>query len=427
MSTTTAASSNQNVKDVEEEEKEVQTNQYEDEEPTPQDPKLRFFELRHLLNQFDASYSQEDVIVSKDEIQGLLTELRELVKQHNMLHFYLNLKPQLRKAGSDIDQALVAELKQAIADEATATEKKIEDAKANAGDTEVYDAKIAHAHYVANTGDKAAALELYEDCLKNAVGGTARIDVAMAIVRLAFAHEDLELLGTWIQKAHNMVEKEGDWERRNRLNVYRAMYYILSKDFASAAKLLVDAVATFTATELLSFDNLIILTVLISMITLPRVELRDKVVKSPDIIQAIRDVPHLREFLHALYDCRYKDFFVELLPIAVLAQRSPYLAPHKEVFLREVRLVAYLQFLASYQSVTIASMAQLFGVSTQFIDSELARFIASGRLPCKIDGVNGVVVMMRPGTRDALYQQLIKEGDEVLNRVQKLTQKLKSA
>lgn len=50
-----------------------------------------------------------------------------------------------------------------------------------------------------------------------------------------------------------------------------------------------------------------------------------------------------------------------------------------------------LQFLDSYKSVTLQSMAQSFGVSVDFIDSELADFIVAGRLTAKIDKVAGVV------------------------------------
>lgn len=50
-----------------------------------------------------------------------------------------------------------------------------------------------------------------------------------------------------------------------------------------------------------------------------------------------------------------------------------------------------LQFLDSYKSVTLDSMAQSFGVSIAFIDNELAEFIVSGRLTAKIDKVAGVV------------------------------------
>ena len=45
------------------------------------------------------------------------------------------------------------------------------------------------------------------------------------------------------------------------------------------------------------------------------------------------------------------------------------------------------QFLESYKSVTLASMARAFGVSAGFLDRELVDFIVAGRLPAKIDKV----------------------------------------
>ena len=52
---------------------------------------------------------------------------------------------------------------------------------------------------------------------------------------------------------------------------------------------------------------------------------------------------------------------------------------------------ACLQFLESYKSVTLKSMAESFGVSIDFIDQELADFIVAGRLPAKIDKVAGII------------------------------------
>jgi 26S proteasome regulatory subunit N7 len=56
-----------------------------------------------------------------------------------------------------------------------------------------------------------------------------------------------------------------------------------------------------------------------------------------------------------------------------------------------MRLVAYKQFLESYKSVTIKSMAHSFGVSGEFIDKELSNFIASGKIACVIDKVEGII------------------------------------
>ena len=52
---------------------------------------------------------------------------------------------------------------------------------------------------------------------------------------------------------------------------------------------------------------------------------------------------------------------------------------------------------------------------------DLARFIATGRLNCSIDRVNGVVETHRPSVKNARYAEVIKMGDQVLTSVQRLS------
>ncbi len=65
------------------------------------------------------------------------------------------------------------------------------------------------------------------------------------------------------------------------------------------------------------------------------------------------------------------------------------LNPHFRNYVREMRVKAYTQLLESYSSLTLKYMADQFGVTEEFIDKELHRFIAAGRLHCKIDKVSG--------------------------------------
>lgn len=54
-------------------------------------------------------------------------------------------------------------------------------------------------------------------------------------------------------------------------------------------------------------------------------------------------------------------------------------------------------------------------------NSDLAKFISAGRLNCSIDKVNGVVETNRPDIKNARYEQAIKQGDVLLNSLQKLS------
>ena len=122
---------------------------------------------------------------------------------------------------------------------------------------------------------------------------------------------------------------------------------------------------------------------------------------------------------------------------------------HYRYYAREMRIRAYAQLLESYKSVTLASMADAYGVSVDYLDrcvrasplqerataesladgarwltsacgrgearldgrgrdttlgSELSRYIYGGRLNCVIDKVANVVETNRPDTKNALYQ-----------------------
>lgn len=81
----------------------------------------------------------------------------------------------------------------------------------------------------------------------------------------------------------------------------------------------------------------------------------------------------------------------------------------------------YGQFLEAYKSVTLDCMAAAFGVSKQFLDKELSEFISSRRLNCKIDMVSGLIELERIDERNAYYKKALKEGESILNRIQKLS------
>jgi 26S proteasome regulatory subunit N7 len=133
------------------------------------------------------------------------------------------------------------------------------------------------------------------------------------------------------------------------------------------------------------------------------------------------------------------------MPTATLEQTyllpSRLLSPHTRYYVREMRILAYSQLLESYRSLTLESLSGAFGVSVEFVDrhvlstrvpysclsvssSELSRFIANGRLHCTIDKVHGIVETTRPSLKNAQYDKVIKQGDVLLNSIQRLSKVL---
>lgn len=76
---------------------------------------------------------------------------------------------------------------------------------------------------------------------------------------------------------HRLVDEGGDWDRRNRLKVYRGLHLISIRQFKQSGELLLDALSTFTATELVSYNDFVALTVIANGLTLNRVDLKKKV------------------------------------------------------------------------------------------------------------------------------------------------------
>merc|ERR1719464_2621663 len=105
--------------------------------------------------------------------------------------------------------------------------------------------------------------------------------------------------------------------------------------------------------------------------------------------------------LHSLYECAYNDFFSALVNVMNRIKADRILSIHDKYLLHEYRLFAYDQFLRPYRSVTLETMSQEFGLSTEFLENDLCAFITEGKLKCDIDSVDSVVATTQYKQRDA--------------------------
>ncbi|XP_031493369.1 26S proteasome non-ATPase regulatory subunit 6 homolog [Nymphaea colorata] len=340
------------------------------------------------------------------------------IKDNDMVSVYESTAAEL---GWEVDQGLVDAMRVKIEEEVKKLDEKIADAEENLGESEVREAHLAKSLFYIKIGDQEKALEQLKVTERKTVAVGQKMDLVFYTLQLGFFYMDFDLISKSIDKAKNLFEEGGDWERKNRLKVYEGLYCMATRNFKKAASLFLDSISTFTTYELFNYDTFIFYTVLTSVISLDRVSLKQKVVDAPEILTVIGKVPHLSEFLNSLYGCQYKSFFSAFAGLADQIKLDRYLHRHFRYYMREVRTVVYSQFLESYKSVTMDAMARAFGVNVDFIDMELSRFIAAGKLHCKIDKVAGVLETNRPDAKNALYQSTIKQGDFLLNRIQKLS------
>ncbi|KAF7727426.1 26S proteasome non-ATPase regulatory subunit 6 [Apophysomyces ossiformis] len=371
-------------------------------------PNLQLAHHRFIMSQGPAELKDES---SK--------QLLNTIQEDNMAPFYKLIAEEFKLP---FDQTLYDRMAAINTEELQKFDDKVKDAEQNMGETEVNDALLGKADYYAKIGDKENALEAYNNLLSKPITLGTRIDIVFALVRIGFFFDDNNMVKSNIDKLKELVEQGGDWDRRNRLKAYEGVYMMSIRDFKGAAQQFIDTLSTFTSTEMMSYQDFVKYAVLTSVISMQRVDIKKKVLDAPEILEVISDIPYLEEFMTSLYNCNYAQFFRALAEVEQAHLRtSRYLFPHMRYYTREMRIVAYAQLLESYRSLTIASMAQAFGVSEDFIDRELYKFIAAGRLNCVIDKVNGIIETNRPDAKNAQYQTVIKQGDLLLNRVQKLS------
>lgn len=298
---------------------------------------------------------------------------------------------------------------------------KLADAEKNEGESEIRDALLAKAEYLTKIGDKNASVEATRRTLEKTVGIGNRMDMVFNLIRIGLFFMDHALVRANVDKAKQMLEEGGDWDRRNRLKVYEGLYAMSVRDFDKAANLFLETVSTFTSYELMDYPQFVTYTVYMSMIALERKQLLKKVIQGSEILEVLHGCPEVKAFLSNLYDCHYGDFFQHLGSVEQILKKDRYLFPHYAFYVREMKIKVYAQLLYSYRSLTLHYMAEAFNVTEEYMDRELSRFIADGRLHCRIDKVKGIVITNRPDSKNAQYQAVIKQGDVLLNRVQKLS------
>ena len=73
---------------------------------------------------------------------------------------------------------------------------------------------------------------------------------------------------------HRLIDGGGDWDRLNRLKVYTGLHFLSIRQFKRGYELLLDSLSTFTAIELLSYNELVRLTVIANTLDLNRADLK---------------------------------------------------------------------------------------------------------------------------------------------------------
>ena len=135
-----------------------------------------------------------------------------------------------------MDGKLLAKMKAANETRLKEIDDAIKDAIENEGDMEVRDATMAKAQILARTADKSTAIAGYEEAekLPKTTSGQ-KLDCRFHLMRIGMFWGDIPMVESHVKVCQEVVDKGGDWERRNRLKVYEATYLLSIRSFKKAA------------------------------------------------------------------------------------------------------------------------------------------------------------------------------------------------
>ncbi|KAG7829747.1 hypothetical protein KL920_002606 [Ogataea angusta] len=354
----------------------------------------------------------------------LVYRILEQIKEQQMAPYYDYITNELKIPGLKFDKDLYDKLTQQNTEKVSDLKKQLEKlAEDDEGELEILKVWTDLLEYFAAIGDKTNALTTYQKTFELAPSTGSKIDLVLTIARIGFFFDDKLFTKKYLDEANILIEKGGDWERRNRYKTYLGIYLMSTRKFEEASKLLIDSLATFTSTEISTYEQVAQYSLICGAISLERPDLRKKLIESPEILTIGSSSPELASIynlIKSLYYCEYQDFFPNLIKTHdEILVKNKYLRPHTNFYMREIRCKAYSQLLESYKSLSLKSMAESFGVSEDFLDQDLCKFIPNKKINCIIDKVNGIVETNRPDNKNNQYHALIKNGDSLLTKLQK--------
>lgn len=353
----------------------------------------------------------------------LAKELVAQCKEQNLTPYYHYLVDKYKVSTLSHDELRQMEVKND--EKISELEQQLKDAEEqDETEIDVFGTLIKLGDYYTEILAREKALETYKKAIDMGQDLGKKIDILLLVVRLEFFFNDYRLVQKYLDQVKVLIDKGGDWERRNRFKTYNGIYLMATRQFSEAATLLIDSLATFTLTEICSYEQVAQYATICGVLVLDRVDLKQKIIDLPEILSIYSQLPDMLQLLvdltTNLYLCQYKYFFSDITRVYdQFLLPNKYLHQHANFLLRELRCKAYKQLLELYKLLSLKSMALNFNVSEEFLDQDLCRFIPNKKLNCTIDKVNGIIETNRPDLKNHQYAQLIKQGDGLLTKLQK--------
>jgi len=361
---------------------------------------------------------------SAEEQSETFGKLITLIKRYEQLPLYKRVCETMKIVPK---ADIVSDLEKRVKEKEKYLEDMQKEATESCGETEIREAATARAMFLVRIG---APLAEVQEAIKKAVELTIasglQIDLHFLSFRVALFFEDIAEAEKAVESAEVLIEKGADWDRRNRHKVHKAIIAMRKRDFSHAVSLLDNTLSTYAPEEIFTHAEFVAVSAYCAVAGGERKVLKEKVVQTPEF--AVIGQPDTKNWIKALAGaakaialCDYRHVLEAILESTEAAERHWLLYKHSAFVCREARARAYSQMLDSYRSLKMEAMAKSFGVSEEFLEGELVKFIRMGKVHCKIDKVSGVVDVTRPDEKNRMYQEVVQAGDQLITRLQNLS------
>ena len=340
-------------------------------------------------------------------------ELMSAIEENKMLPFYLSL---CQLYNWSVDSSLRSRLEAENNEEMSKLQQNLADAREAQGEEDVRLAIQNLALFYLRIGDYNESKKQLNELFTHTVALGQKIDVVFCQMRLSFFNNDYNVFKDLLDQAQTLIKEGGDWERKNRLKVYEGLNLCIKRNFIAASQLFISTLSTFTATELMEYEDFVYRTVVLAVLSLSRADFGSKIDRAMEVRTAGEAVSHLL----SLYHLNYSGYFDALTEVEQRFRADLWFSRHLSYLIKELRVRAYNQFLEPYETLQISAMAQQFRVTDAFIEGEIRRFIYNRKLNAKIDKVSGTIHTNPPDSRAAKMREALKGGEVLITRLQKL-------
>ncbi|KII69425.1 26S proteasome non-ATPase regulatory subunit 6 [Thelohanellus kitauei] len=273
-----------------------------------------------------------------------------------------------------------------------------------------------YANYLSYIGDRESALKFLNETSSKWATHVQKIEYNLHMCRIGFFYLDRALVRESLGIVEDLIKRIGDWHLKNIAYAYSALNCLWNRNIKGAAKNFLTCVSSFSSFDLMSLPTFCSYVAVTNLLALPREKFHQKVsvsLKSDHMRESI-----ISGLCEAFYMCNYAQFTSNLRLLVESLKYDAFCVDHVDYLCREFRLIAYKQLLASFKSLTLDYLSQVFGISKDFIETDIASFIARGQLDCKIDLVREMVVVSLFDKKKKEFCQFLDESNRLIANIQ---------